>query len=679
MKTNKRFPLRPIALAIITMTVLAGCNDETTYIEQPKQSQDPARQMRTVFTDYQGAIDTLDNTEFGQVTDQMATSRQSVDRMYLDKLENIDRSALSDEDKIYFDTFQFDRNIDIRGASLPNTRFGNFDIPITHFYNYIDWNATTAGATQETPDDYHKHIQVIREFTAWTNNLHSQYAMGLIDKAQLPKVLIARLVESTKKALDPNGDNSYVLLKQGLNDIEAHHDQYEDTFISEYEKAVDDAESAVTELVQFLEGDYKTDARGDGTETDTNIGWGDLPNGQAWYQWQLDRNSTTGKPAMELSQLGEDLVADAKAEMVRVAELVINKRGTTVNAQWRDADGNIIDRTFVLADDSGNINLNEFFDYLNTEQFFFGRDGENVSGTKYAELCKAASSQNACEAALVDYNTFKTDANDVVAKYFKPIKTDYTIVPIPANRELYDGVGSYGGNEFNLNTNPDYSLQKWNVSTLLLHEAAPGHHFQNAYSIEYPPADKPDYIKGVSYTAYAEGWALYTEWLGLEMGIYGELNNDGKPTFVNATGMCKLDLDYTTFQGGIYTDAEECNALQYFGSLNEAQLRNMRLAVDTGIHAKGWSIKQAQDYMDANSALGDGDIESESYRYAAYVGQAVSYKSGYLVIKEMLEKAQSELGGQFDWAAFHDQLLKYGDQPMEVVETSIENWIKTQQ
>ena len=680
MNTNK---LRPIALAIMTLTALAGCNDETTYIEQPKQTEDPARQMRAVFDGYQDAISTLDSTEFGQVTDQMASSRQAVDRMYLDKLENIDRSALSDEDKIYYDTFQFDRNIAIRGASLPNPRFGNFDIPITHFYNYIDWNASAAGAKQDTPDDYKKHIQVIREFTAWTNNLHSQYAMGLIDKAQLPKVLIDRLVESTEKAMEIDGE-PYGLLKQGLNDINKHSNQYETAFIDEYAKAVGDAQEAVQSLVDFLNGDYMAAARSDGnggagSEKDTNIGWGDLPNGQAWYQWQLDRNSTTGKPAMELSQLGEDLVADAKAEMLRVAEFMVNKRGKTVDAKWRNSNGDIVDKTFVLADDSGKINLNEFFDFLNSEQFFYGRDGQNVSNTEYAELCKAASSQSACEAALVDYNIFKRDANDVVAKYFKPIKTDYTIVPVPAARELYDGVASYGNNEFNLNTHPKYSLQKWNVSTLLLHEAAPGHHFQNAYSIEYPPADKPDYIQKVWYTAYAEGWALYTEWLGLEMGIYGELNDDGKPTFVNATGMCKPDLDYTTFQGGIYEDAEECNALQYFGSLNEAQLRNMRLAVDTGIHAKGWSIEEAQTYMQLNSALGDGDIESESYRYAAYVGQAVSYKSGFLVIKEMLEKAQSELGGQFEWAAFHDQLLKYGDQPMEVVETSIENWIKTQQ
>ncbi len=682
MKHSGTMRLSSLSLAILALTTLAGCNDETNIIEQPKLTPDVAVDMRGVFSGYQEAMDILDNTTFGQITDQMASSRQSVDRLYLDKLEALDRSALSDEDKIYYDTFRFDRNIGIRGASLPNTRFGNFTIPITHFYNYIEWNAETAGAKQKDVETYKSHVQVVREFTAWVNNLHSQYSMGEIEHAQLPKVLIQRLIESTEETVTKD---TYALLKIGLNDIESHSGDYEPAFIAEYERAVDDAIAATDKLVAYLgSASYISTARGSGSGSDggsiadENIGWGDLPNGQAWYQWQLDRNSTTGKSAMELSQLGEDLVADAKAEMERVAKLIVAKRGKTVTANWRKDSGSTpYNRTFILADANGNINLAEFFAYLNSETFFYGRDGRTITGTPYAQACTSASVPSACEAALVDYYKFKNDANDVVAKYFKPIETDYSIVPVPDSRELYDGVASYGGNEFNLNTNPDYSLQKWNVSTLLLHEAAPGHHFQNAYSIEYPPANKPEYIKNVGYTAYAEGWALYTEWLGMEMSIYGELNEEGKPTFVNATGMCKVDLNYDDFQGGIYQDAEECNALQYFGSLNEAQLRNMRLAVDTGIHAKGWSIQQARVYMRSNSALGDGDIESESFRYAAYVGQAVSYKSGYLVIKEMLEKAKSELGNDFDWAEFHDQLLKYGDQPMEVVETSIDNWIKS--
>jgi uncharacterized protein (DUF885 family) len=664
-------------LMLLALTSLAGCNDETNIIAPPNLTPNVAVDMRGVFSDYQEAMDILDNTTFGQITDQMASSRQSVDRLYLDKLETLDRSALSDEDKIYYDTFRFDRNIAIRGASLPNTRFGNFTIPITHFYNYIEWNAESTGAKQKNVEAYQSHVQVVREFTAWVNNLHSQYAMGQIERSQLPKVLIQRMIQSTE---DTVAKDNYSLLKIGLNDIDSHSGDYEDAFILEYHWAVEDAIRAIEELVSYLKIDFMPAARGSGTEgalTDTNIGWGALPNGQAWYQWHLDRNSTTGKSAMELSQLGEDLVADAKAEMERVAKLIVKNSGKTVHANWRDANGTIKDKTFTLADENGNINLTEFFAYLNSEKFFYGRDGRTISGTSYANTCTSASKPAACEAALLDYYKFKKDANDVVAKYFKPIETDYSIVPVPENRELYDGVASYENNEFNLNTNPDYSLQKWNVSTLLLHEAAPGHHFQSAYSMEYPPANKPKYIENAGYTAYAEGWALYTEWLGMEMDIYGELNEGGKPTFVNATGMCKADLDYADFQGGIYLNAEECNALQYFGSLNEAQLRNMRLAVDTGIHAKGWSIQQARDYMRDNSAMGDGDIESESFRYAAHVGQGVSYKSGYLVIKEMLEKTQYELGNEFDWAEFHDQLLKYSDQPMEVVETSIDNWIKS--
>ncbi|WP_299021100.1 DUF885 family protein [uncultured Photobacterium sp.] len=664
----------PLAIALFAVTALAGCNDETTnVIEQPKFTTDSAVAMRTVFSDYQKAMDTLDSTSFGQINDQMASSCQAVDRLYLDKLESINRDSLSDENKIYYDTFRFDRNIAIRGASLPNTRFGNFAIPITHFYNYIKWNAEYVGAKQSKLEDYQQHIQVVREFTAWVNNLYAQYSMGQVEHTQLPKVLTERLVTSTEESV---AAHDYQVLKEGLADIKTHSG-YDTEFYDEYELAVGDAVRATTELITYLKGGYMTAARGEGSLDDRNIGWGDLPNGQAWYQWHLDRNSTTGKPAMELNRLGEDLVADAKAEMERVAKILVKNRGKTVEADWRDDKGVVSKKTFVLEDADGNINLTAFFAFLNSQQFFYGRDGRTISGTVHAEACKTASDISACEAALTDYYKFKNDANDVVARYFKPIKTDYSIVPIPADGELYEGVASYGQNEFNLNTNPDYSLQKWNVSTLLLHEAAPGHHFQNAYSLEYPPANKPDYIKGVSYTAYAEGWALYTEWLGLEMGIYGELDANGKPTFVNGTGMCKEDLDYSSFQGGIYNNAEECNALQYFGSLNEAQLRNMRLAVDTGIHAKGWSIQEARDYMRANSALGDGDIESESFRYAAYVGQAVSYKSGYLVIKEMLDKVKAELGNDFDWAEFHDQLLKYGDQPMEVVQTSIENWIKS--
>ncbi|AGH82490.1 hypothetical protein PCNPT3_12770 [Psychromonas sp. CNPT3] len=679
MKGISNMRLSSLSLALLAITALSACNDDSSTTPTTSPDVEKVADMRAVFSNYQTAIGALDSSSFGIINDEIASAREELDKTYLEKLQMIDRSTLSDEDKIYYDTFIFDRNIAISGAAFHNVRFGNFAIPITHFYNYIEWNAEWVGAAQSDLAAYQDHMKIIVEFTAWVKNLHEQYALGEEENSSLPKVLLQRLLESIDSTISKD---SYALLKGGLKDIQAKSGDYDPAFTSEYERTVDDAVAEIESLITYIEGDLMASARGTGATgsiTDEHIGWGDLPNGKAWYQWQLDRNSTTGKSAEELHKLGEALVADAKSEMERVARLVVSKHGKTITADWRDADKNITKgRVFIIEKADETIDLAEFFAYLNSEQFFYERDGRTTEDTDYAKTCLVASSPSACEAALVDYNKFKNDANTVVSEYFKTIKADYTIVPTPAGSELSVGVASYGSGHFNLNTHPDYSLQKWNVSTLLLHEAAPGHHFQNAYSNEYPAKDIPGYISNVWYTAYSEGWALYTEWLGLEMSIYGELDENGKPTFVNATGMCKDELDYTNFQGGIYLDAKECNALQYFGSLNEAQLRNMRLAVDTGIHAKGWSIQEARDYMHANSAMGVGDIESESFRYAAYVGQAVSYKSGYLVIRELLAKAQTQLGDKFSWIAFHDQLLKYGAQPMEVMESSVDNWLKTQ-
>ncbi len=667
---KKYFPIAVCSAAV--SLVLTGCS--------VAPQQDSSSQLNQLLDSYSAQSTQLDSTEFGVVNAQMSAAMQSLDRSYLQQALTIDRSKLSDEEKVYFDTFLFDRKIAIQGAGFANSRFGNSDVPVTHFYNYMQWNAEEAGIDLDLDSEkegdeqlsYEQQLNLLKEYASWVENLHSQYKLGQLERIQLPKVLVQRLYQNS---MDTIASDDWAVLRQGLNDLE-NRTEYNQAFITEYRAAVDKSILVTRDFLEYLHTDYMQTARGSNNLDDQNIGWGDLPNGHAWYQWHLDRNSTTGKSAQELHSMGEKLVAEAKAEMIRVAQLVVSKRGPKIDALYRDPNSKqLATRTFNLKASDGSINLKEFFAYLNSEQFFFGRDGTTTTGTEHAEVCQEASNQSACESSLIDYYTFKNNANDVVASYFKPIETDYTIEPTPAGGELYDGVASYDENVFTLNTNPDYSLQKWNVSTLLLHEAAPGHHFQDAYAAEYPPESIPAYMDDIWYTSYGEGWALYTEWLGIEMGIYGELNTNGLPTFINGKGMCTSDTDYGQFQGGIYTDEQECNALQYFGSLNEAQLRNMRLAVDTGIHAKGWSIQQAREYMRANSALGDGDIESESYRYAAHVGQAVSYKSGYLVIKEALDKAQSELGDKFDYKEFHDQLLRYGQQPMEVVEESIQNWI----
>lgn len=654
--------LKTLSLAIAAVISLSGCHDNSDQTDnaqtKPDHSQvisppdipvasSASKQLRTMMTLYTKTIDSLSRNQFGDINDQYADSKSNIEYDFQQAASLIDRSSLSAPDKIYYDMFVFDRDIAVRGSEFSNQRFGSLDTPITHFNNTL---VTYAGIAGKSDD-----IIVIKDFTQWIGQLSQEYHEGQVEKIELSHVMINQYMNSINQNL---AKNNYELLNVGLDKIDKSKmvdKDYRD-FVSAHDAMV----MAVKDLVNYISGEYANNSQGQGTINDKNVGWGALPNGTAWYQWHLDRNSTSGKSANELFKLGDELTKNGNDEMIRVAKIVASKE----NAQnWYDTN-------------SDTVELSKFFDFLNTDRFVFGLDGNRSSGTPYAERCQKASDSGACEASMTDYYAAKDAIIKLVPKFFKPIKTNYDIQPIVAGSEDFDGVGSYSGDSgtFNLNTKPHNSLQKWNVSTLTMHEAGFGHHLQHAYSVEYPAKNVPEYFKDTWYTAYGEGWALYVEDLAKEANMYGVIDKDGNPTFINSEGICKEDQDYSSFSDGAYKDAEECNALQYFGQLNEAQLRNMRLVIDTAIHNKGWSIKEAREYMHAHSALGAGDIASETMRYTAYVGQAVSYKSGYLALMEAKAYAKDKLGNRFSYPEFHDQILKYGAQPLEVLSANLKLW-----
>jgi len=174
------------------------------------------------------------------------------------------------------------------------------------------------------------------------------------------------------------------------------------------------------------------------------------------------------------------------------------------------------------------------------------------------------------------------------------------------------------------------------IATLYLHEGAPGHHFQ--ISLAQEDTTLPHFQRFDGNNAFVEGWALYAETLGYEMGLYKD-------------------------------------PMQHWGTLDDEMLRAMRLVVDTGLHAKGWSREQAIDYMLANSGMGRTDATSEVERYIAIPGQALSYKLGALTIQRLRRKAEAELGARFDIRAFHEQVLDSGALPLPVLEAKIDRWI----
>jgi uncharacterized protein (DUF885 family) len=193
--------------------------------------------------------------------------------------------------------------------------------------------------------------------------------------------------------------------------------------------------------------------------------------------------------------------------------------------------------------------------------------------------------------------------------------------------------GIFYVNTYNLKAQP-----KFGMTTLSLHEAAPGHHFQIA--IQQEITDLPKFRRFlVGYTAYAEGWALYAEWLGNGMGMFDD-------------------------------------PYQYFGHLNDEMLRAMRLVVDTGLHTMNWTREQAIRYMLDNSYMAPTDAEAEVERYIANPGQALGYKIGQLRIRELRTQAEQSLGDKFDVKQFHSQVLRDGSLPMDVLAAKIARWIE---
>jgi uncharacterized protein (DUF885 family) len=179
------------------------------------------------------------------------------------------------------------------------------------------------------------------------------------------------------------------------------------------------------------------------------------------------------------------------------------------------------------------------------------------------------------------------------------------------------------------------SQQKWGMETLTIHEAVPGHHLQIALAQEIP--DMPEFRRHTHFTAYTEGWALYAETLGKEMGFFKD-------------------------------------PYSYYGHLSDQMLRAVRLVVDTGMHAKGWSRQHALDYYRSKFPTTDVGAENEINRYISWPGQALGYKVGQLKIRALRDKATAALGEKFDLREFHDEVLRHGALPLDVLEKNIDEW-----
>ncbi len=365
---------------------------------------------------------------------------------------------------------------------------------------------------------------------------------------------------------------------------------------------------AFIRLRDFLRDEYVPNCR-------AAVAASEGPDGLALYEYLIRLHTTTDLTAQEIHDLGKREVARLRAEMLEV----------------------IARSDFPRKDEfSGDELFAAFLDYLRNDSRFYHESPEALL-TGYREICK-----------LMDA--------ELPRLFGKLPRLSYGVREMPRfmapsapTAYYYPGSlksgssGTFIANTYRLDQRPKYEMR-----ALAFHEAVPGHHLQIALAQELEMEGMPEWRAHLDFTVFVEGWALYSERLGLEVG--------GPPG-----------------SHGLYADPYDD-----FGRLTYEMWRALRLVVDTGIHALGWTREQAIEYMKANSALSEANIVSEVDRYIAMPGQALAYKIGELRITDLRRRAEEALGEDFDVRAFHDHLLGAGALPIGVMEKRMVQWIEAQ-
>lgn len=323
-----------------------------------------------------------------------------------------------------------------------------------------------------------------------------------------------------------------------------------------------------------------------------------MPNGAAWYAYDVRQSTTSDLTPEQVHQIGLDEVARLQGEIQTVAKQV-KFRGS----------------------------LPKFYNFMQTDRRFSYRSDTELLDT-YRSL------QGRVQLAVPRlFNTQGMPALEVRA-----VEPQRTQSAASGSYMRPSGNGSTPG-IFYVNTSDLPSRKTWEAESLYLHEAVPGHHYQ--LGLQQQLTDLPKFRRLGGETAYIEGWGLYAESLGRELGLYQD-------------------------------------PYSYYGYLQNALWRSVRLVTDTGLHSKGWTRTQAIDYMVDNSAMTRADAEAEVDRYMAIPGQALAYKVGEMKIAQLREQAQRELGPRFDVRAFHSEVLKDGSVPLDILQDKIQRWIATQ-
>jgi len=492
------------------------------------------------------------------------------------KLDAIAPEKLSAEQRINYHVYRAQI-----GAMVAEIAFREYEKPLnadTAFWSNLAYGARRTFTSEKEYRDYIAQLKdVPRYFDEEIVNMRAGLARGFTP----PKVtLVGRdaSITSVTDAKNPHDTVFYLPFKTMPATMPA---ALQEELRQQGAAAIAASVTpSFARLLAFMRDEYVPGARED-------LAAENLPDGKAYYQSKIVEFTTTSLTADDIHAIGVSEMAKIRAEML-----------------------DVIRRTGFDGD------LPAFLHFLRTDPQFYAKTPEEL-------LMRSA------------WVAKKFDGK--VGQYFGYLpRRRFAVIPVPDDQAPFytsgrGGPGVYLVNTYNLPARALYSMP-----ALTLHESAPGHAFQMPIAMEQKgrPSFRNAYI-----SAYGEGWALYTERLGAEMGIY--------------------ETPYETF-----------------GMLSYQAWRASRLVVDTGIHSKGWTRKQAQDYLRANTALSDHEIETEVDRYISWPGQALSYYLGQMSIMKARRKAEAALGAKFDIRHFHDTVLQLGSVPLPVLEARIDRFIE---
>ncbi len=512
----------------------------------------------------------------------------AVDRKALEDAQKFTARQLPDADRLSLEIFMYDLRASLEGAKFPGEL-----VPINQFQSLPTLMPVLGSGTSAQPfataADYDRFLRRMRDYIVWSDQAIANMRKGLAQNLTYPRVLMEKVLPQLKDLIvaDPQASVFYQPLKN-FPDAVAAADRtrlqpaYRDAITKEINPAYQ-------RLHDFIRDEYLKGAR-------TQVAWSSVPNGREWYAYLARLSTTTDLAPYTIHELGLKEVARIRGEMEQVKEQVGFKG-----------------------------DLAGFFQFLQDDPRFY---------------------YDNAEALIQGYLDLKKHIDARLPKLFADFpKADYEVRAVEPFRAQSSAGGFYQSpsadgsrpgifyvNTYNLKAQPKFGME-----TLSLHEASPGHHFQVAIQQELDQL--PRFRRfGNGYVAYQEGWALYAESIGKELGLF--------------------------------TDP-----YQYYGRLADEMLRAMRLVVDTGLHTRNWSREQAIKYMLDNSSMAPSDAEAEVERYIAIPGQALGYKIGQLRIRELRNKAQAALGSRFDVREFHSVVLRDGSLPLAVLEAKIDRWI----